>query len=160
MSLRPWNQEIFTITPPKNTNYLKMAPHKPPVFGKWPPPPPQQYCRPPLTGNKRPAPKSFPTLNCMSMKGIWYGFSDQRTFSHKISQPLKEIANFLLDAFYKLGGVGSTPEASRCIKANNRSSYLQCGVHEARVTKVIQTRRKVCLKRMNEKLNISNANMD
>ena len=26
--------------PPKDANYLKMAPHKLPISGKWPPPPP------------------------------------------------------------------------------------------------------------------------
>ena len=27
------------MNPPKDANYLKMAPHKLPISGKWPPPP-------------------------------------------------------------------------------------------------------------------------
>ena len=41
------------MTPPKDANYLKVARHKLPTSGKWPP---HQNRPPPLTGNKRPAP--------------------------------------------------------------------------------------------------------
>ena len=52
MAVKPRN--FHDMTPPKDANYLKMPPHKLPISRKWPP---QQNCRPPLTGNKRPAPK-------------------------------------------------------------------------------------------------------
>ena len=55
MSLRPWNQEISTIRappPPKECQLFKDGPSQATSFRKVTP---QQNCRLPLTGNKRPA---------------------------------------------------------------------------------------------------------